>query len=114
MENFVYIIFFLLSAVVIVNVIKSVILLMCKDNGSKCELVISLDDSCENPETAIRNTVLYHEWSDNSRNKYSGIYCIYNGENEESREICRRVCEDYPFTHYINNPDFFINTARKP
>ncbi len=114
MENFVYFIFFLLAVVGIVNVIKSIILLMCNDNGSKCELVISLDDSCENPETVIRNTVLYHEWSDNSRNKYSGIYCIYNGDNEESKEICRRVCEEYPFTHYINNPDFFINTVSNP
>lgn len=114
MEYAAYIILLILSLVGFVNIIKSIILHMCNDSGNKCEIVISLDDSCENPETVIRSTVLYHEWSDESRNKYSGIYCIYNGNNEESKEICRRVCEDYPFTHYINNPDFFINTLDKP
>lgn len=108
MEIFKYIIILVLSIIGMASLIKSTILIFCKDNGQKCKIVIPLDDSCENPETVIRNTALCLEWSD--RKRYSGIVCLYSGSNEESKEICRRVCDDYPFTYYydINNLDFSV------
>ena len=103
MEFFEYIIMLMLSIIGIISIIKSAILVLCRDNSCRCKIVIPLDDSCENPETVIRNTAVSLEWSDKKR--YSEIVCVYQGNNEESKEICRRVCEDYPFTYYcdINN-----------
>lgn len=103
MEYVNYSIILLLSLIGIVSVIKSAVLFLCSENKLSCKIILELDDCCENPESTIRSFVMYHEWSDKSRVKYSGIYCIYNGKNEESKEICKRVCDDYSLTYYINN-----------
>ena len=103
MEYVKYTLLLILSLIGIVNIIKSVILLLCKDCTSRCDIVVTIDDSCQNPEAALRSTVLYHEWSDDNRKMYRDIYCIYKGDNEESKEICRRVCDSHSFTHYISD-----------
>lgn len=104
MEYFEYMVLLFLSLIGTVSLIKSAVLSLCKDNGRHYKIVIPLDDKCENPETVIRNAATYLEWSDKKR--YSGIYCIYKGKNLESKEICRRVCEDYPYTEYFDVNNF--------
>ncbi len=93
----------LLSLIGIVSVIKSAVLFLCSSNKVNCKIIIELDDSCENPESAIRSVVMYHEWSENKGMSYSEIYCLYSGKNEEHKEICRCVCDDYSFTHLVGN-----------
>jgi len=102
MEYVNYSIILILSLFGIVHIIKSAVLFLCSENKINCKIIIELDDSCENPESAIRSTVMYHEWADRKIN-YSGIYCFYNGINKEYKEICQRVCDDYSFTHLITD-----------
>lgn len=104
MEYFQLTVILLLSLIGIVSLIKSAILTFCRIDKDNCKLLVILDDSCENPETVIRNAAVCLEWSD--RGEYSSIVCIYKGSCKESRDICRKVCEEYPYTQFVDVNNF--------
>ena len=92
-----------LSMIGVIGIIRSLIRFLSRDNFNVRKMVLPLDDSFENPEAVIRTAVFSSEWSDREFGRE--IFCIYKGENKESKEICRRVCAEYPNTYYydINN-----------
>lgn len=109
MEYFQLTVILLLSLIGIVSLIKTAILSLCRIDKNYGKLLIILDDNCQNPETVIRNSATGLEWSD--RREYSSIICVYKGKCSESKEICRLVCEDYPYTTFIDINNFEKSTV---
>ena len=81
------------------DIIKAVIVYFCKDSSCRYDVILRLDDNCKNPDSAIRTVILYHKWTE----KNTEIFCIYTGSNEETRAICKKVCNDYVCAHFLDN-----------
>lgn len=98
-----YIAILFLSFLGIVYAIKSTAMFLCKSSKRLYTLIIPVDNSCKNPEQLIRSGAMHVQWSDSK--EFDKIYCIGNRLNDEKREICVRVCGEYPNVQYfdINN-----------
>ena len=93
----------ILSLIGAADIIKTVIVFLCKDNYCRYDVILRIDDSCKNPDSTIRTTILYHKWTE----KNTEIFCIYTGSNDETRELCKKVCNGYVCAHFLDSELIF-------
>lgn len=102
-----YIAVMFLSLIGLASIIKAIILLFCKHSDKRSVLLIPINNGDKNAEEIIRDKAMHMNWSD--KKQYVKIYCIGNDLNNETREICMRICGEYPNIEYVDLNNFEKN-----
>ena len=97
----------LLSLIGLANIIKMTILSICRNSDKRSVLIVPINKNDQNAEEIIRNKAMNMNWSD--KKQYVKIYCIGNNLDEETREICIRICGEYSNVEYMDLNNFEKN-----
>lgn len=107
MDSFKYLALMFLSLIGISSIIKTIILLLYKSRDTRGTLVITISNNDKNAEEIIRNKATNMRWSDSRQ--YENILCIGKDLDNETRDICIRICGEYSNVEYRDSNIFEKN-----
>ena len=87
-----------------VDVIRSFIFLFLKIRGcSNTTIIVPIEGHNERAEFLLRSAIAKIRWM--SPIEKTHLICLDCGMDEETRKICRLICEDYDFIDLYNVND---------
>lgn len=73
-------------------------------NDNSVMFVTPINGSCEDAELMLRSAAAKVRWVSRGRHDY--VICLDCDMDDETREICEKICEEYGFAKLMNKKEF--------